>query len=411
MGIDARYIQQLQEVSMPADIQVTANRDWMRAHQAFLVLAGCLATGLLAIAISALKAEVPASWASVVAFGLATSGASIFVGGLIGFLFGIPRRLQQQEEARPAHAAEDANAAASQAAIYGANTNLEQISDWLTKILVGVGLINIAGLQTLLPEVSKAVAPGFGGQLWSGTFGVVIIVYFFVGGFLIGYLTTRLYLGQALTAAERTFSLQKQLSRLEEQSQVDALALQLATTQLSGVDADKPTQQALDNAVRGASGEMKAQIFYRAQLQRLRNWRDDTTKPKMERTIPVFKALAASDSQDSYHKNYGELGYALKDQRTPDWAEAEEALTRAIALRGDNSESSYYAYEMNRAYCRIMRDDSYRKGTPSSDEVKAKIVEDLKVGMKDEATKAWAFKMRDLTKWVALNKLDFNALP
>ncbi|MGH6825211.1 hypothetical protein [Methyloceanibacter sp.] len=397
---------------MPADIQVSSSRDWLRAHQALLILAGCLAAGLLAIAVAALKAEAPASWASVAAFGLATSGASIFVGGLIGFLFGIPRRLQQQEEAKPAHAADDANAAAAtQAAIYGANTNLEQISDWLTKILVGVGLINIAGLKTLLPEVSVAVAPGFGGQVWSGTFGVVIIVYFFVGGFLIGYLTTRLYLGQALTAAERTFSLQKQLSRLEEQSQTDALALQLATTQLSGLDADKPTQQVLDNAVRGTSGEMKAQIFYRAQLQRLRNWRDDTTKPKMERTIPVFRALAASDSQDSYHKNYGELGYALKDQRTPDWAGAEEALTRAIALRGDNFESSYYGYEMNRAHCRIMRDESYRSNAPSSDEVKAKIVEDLKAGMKDEATKAWALKMRDLAKWVTLNKLDFNALP
>jgi hypothetical protein len=410
--IYARYIRDLgsSELSMPADVQMSSSRDWLRAHQALLVLAGCLAAGLLAIAVSAFKSEAPASWASVVAFGLATSGASIFVGGLIGFLFGIPRRLQDQGEPKPAPAAEDVNAA-NQAAIYGANTNLEQISDWLTKILVGVGLINIAGLQTLLPEVSTAVAPGFGGQPWSGTFGVVIIVYFFVGGFLIGYLTTRLYLGQALTAAERTFSLQKQLSKLEEQSQADALALQFAATQLSGLDADKPTQQALDNAVRGASGEMKAQIFYRAQLQRLRNWRDDATKPKMERTIPVFKALAASDSQDSYHKNYGQLGYALKDQRTPDWTGAEEALTRAIALRGDNFESSYYAYEMNRAYCRIMRDDSYRNGTPSSDEVKAKIVEDLKAGMMDEATKAWALKMRDLTKWVTLNKLDFNALP
>jgi hypothetical protein len=41
---------------------------------------------------------------------------------------------------------------------------------------------------------------------------------------------------------------------------------------------------------------------------------------------------------------------------------------------------------MNRAYCRIMRDDSYRNGAPSSDEVKAKIVEDLKAGMMDEST-------------------------
>ena len=75
---------------MPTDAQVSLNRDWVRAHQALLILAGCLAAGLISIAVSALRAEAPASWASVVAFGLATSGASIFVGGLIGFLFGIP---------------------------------------------------------------------------------------------------------------------------------------------------------------------------------------------------------------------------------------------------------------------------------------------------------------------------------
>ena len=384
--------------------------DWLRAHQALAIVLGCLTAGLLFIAIFALQLETSASRTSIVAFGAATAGASMFVGALIGFLFGIPRRLQQQE-APKAEGTNDDNGAATTAAIYGANTNLEQISDWLTKILVGVGLINLPGLEGLLSKTAIAAKPGFGDVDASGPFAVVIIVYFFVGGFLIGYLATRLYLGQALTAAERTFSLQKRLSKLEEQSQADALSLQLATAQLSGADADKPSQQALDNAAANASGEMKAQVFYRAQLQRLRNWRDVATKPKMERTISVFKALVASDTKDNYHKNYGELGYALKEQGSPDWAGAEQALSRAITLRGEGAESSYYGYEMNRAHCRIMQDDIFRDGKSSSDEVRVRIVEDLKVGMKDEATKVWALKTKELQKWIVLNKLDANALP
>lgn len=250
-----------------------------------------------------------------------------------------------------------------------------------------------------------------GGQTWSGAFAVVIIVYFFVGGFLIGYLATRLYLGQALTAAERTYSLEKQLSKLQQQTGADALALQLATAQLTGAEADEPSQPDLDAAVTGASGEMRAQIFYRAQLQRLRNWRDDATKPKMERTIAVFRALIASDLKDNYHANHGELGFALKDQRTPDWSAAESELSRAITIRGESADPLHRPYEANRALCLVMLDEFYRDTKPSSDEAKLRIVEDLKRAIQDDATKTWVKTTLTLKKWLALNKLDLNSLP
>ena len=58
---------------------------------------------------------------------------------------------------------------------YPVNTNLEQVSDWLAKIIVGVTLPQL----TVLPE-------------WLGK----------VAGFLAGYLMTRLYLASALKRAE-----------------------------------------------------------------------------------------------------------------------------------------------------------------------------------------------------------------
>ena len=55
----------------------------------------------------------------------------------------------------------------------------------------------------------------------------------------------------------------------------------------------------------------------------------------MERTIPIFRALITSDTEKRYHANFAQLGFALKDQRKPAWSEAEEALSRAIAIRSE----------------------------------------------------------------------------
>ena len=97
--------------------------------------------GLALVVLYALQFERPIA-ISVVATGVAAAGASAFVGGLLGFLFGIPRALQGDHPDGP-RAADGSGRDGLPAASYRANTNLEQISDWLTKILVGVGLVQI----------------------------------------------------------------------------------------------------------------------------------------------------------------------------------------------------------------------------------------------------------------------------
>ena len=54
-------------------------------------------------------------------------------GSLLGIVFGIPRSASQIHFTRP----EDDRPE------FQANTNMEQISDWLTKILVGAGLVDL----------------------------------------------------------------------------------------------------------------------------------------------------------------------------------------------------------------------------------------------------------------------------
>jgi hypothetical protein len=69
-----------------------------------------------------------------------------------------------------------------------------------------------------------------------------------------------------------------------------------------------PSQKELDDAIEEASKAVKTQIFYQAE----KIGSNRRTKVKMERTIPIFEALIHSDKGDEYHRNYGQLGYALK---------------------------------------------------------------------------------------------------
>jgi hypothetical protein len=126
------------------------------------------------------------------------------VGALIGFLFGIPRVLQDGPTSPSAPpAAGGVGPPANGASPYDlrVNTNLEQISDWLTKIIVGLGLVQLAKAPGHLSHASDFIAFGLG----TGTkiFAGGIIVYFSILGFMGGYLITRLYIAGAFSRADQ----------------------------------------------------------------------------------------------------------------------------------------------------------------------------------------------------------------
>ena len=101
-------------------------------------------------------------------------------------------------------------------ASYAVNTNLEQISDWLTKIIVGVGLVQIG---TVI-EQFKALASYFGEGFKSGStaaaapvVAAAIIIYGLTAGFLAGYLLTRMFLPGAFNRADRAIRAVRVLRR------------------------------------------------------------------------------------------------------------------------------------------------------------------------------------------------------
>jgi len=74
---------------------------------------------------------------------LLVSGASFSGGGLLGFMFGIPRMITNQNSS---------DSIISGRAI-SQNDNLVQISDWLTKIIVGVGLTQLYNIPKSINEL------------------------------------------------------------------------------------------------------------------------------------------------------------------------------------------------------------------------------------------------------------------
>ena len=152
----------------------------------------------------------------VLLFGTSSTGkATLFIwilaclagGGALGFLFGVPKIVQ---------ATSTNNATEGQEYQQQVNTNLTEISDWLTKIIVGLGLIHLGKIHYYLNKLAALLA----GALHSSqnnpravAFAYGLIICYTIFGFLTGYLGTRLYLAAAFSQAD-----QEAIRRIEKKA-------------------------------------------------------------------------------------------------------------------------------------------------------------------------------------------------
>jgi len=143
----------------------------------------------------------------VLSFAIVFAAAAI--GCLLGFLFGIPKSLQISRSGNnppPAgeHAGQNAVSAQNGTSKFGGfanNTSLEEISDWLTKIIIGLGLVQFETFLTKLNSISIYTAAflaskeipqpiTFDAKLSSPYFFALIIVGL-ISGCIFAYLETR----------------------------------------------------------------------------------------------------------------------------------------------------------------------------------------------------------------------------
>ncbi|MET0324165.1 MAG: response regulator [Ilumatobacteraceae bacterium] len=174
--------------------------------------------------------------------------AAVAIAGLLGLIFAIPR---SRTGAAPPPAAGGGGPAVegrepmpSTTERFLANSNLEEISDWLTKILVGAGLVQLAAL----PAGLRALAGFLGDQLRMPNGPAVAIALFVYGagvGFLFAYVWVRVRLRVMFEIAER------EAAEGSRRRELTAL-LTAASRQSDSAESAAEIQQAASKAARSA---------------------------------------------------------------------------------------------------------------------------------------------------------------
>lgn len=174
----------------------------------------------------------------VIGIGVLITIAGGAVGGLVGFLFSLPRVLSGDPSLVDAKGDGDHGAPASsqetrsrkRARLLGSNTNLERISEWLTTMLVGVGLTQIPSLFSYAAKFSDFVrlnatvfaatkdVPASAGVL--PLVAPLLLAIGVISGFLFFYLYTRLALSPLFLKVEDI------LAREIEEEAVEAQAVE-----------------------------------------------------------------------------------------------------------------------------------------------------------------------------------------
>jgi hypothetical protein len=168
--------------------QKKIKREQRRAHDRswYQAVGGAMGSGILAMAILSQNRQM-------FAYALFIAIAATLVGAFAGFIFGIPKTV-----AVPKAVALNTEGNAKNNVLTN-NTNLEEISDWLTKILVGAGLVELNTIFLKLQTfgswfMSKDRPLGQAGWIVAPA----IVIAYSVCGFLLAYLWARIYMKEEL---------------------------------------------------------------------------------------------------------------------------------------------------------------------------------------------------------------------
>lgn len=180
------------------------------------------------------------AWLAAMSCLLIASGCSI-LGVFGGFVFGIPKSAVGPVTSNGSGAH---NGSGAGSIVVGKTppSNLEEIAEWLSKLLLGAGLTQVDDISRRLITAGTTIGklPGIRdvadvGNTGVGNvvFGVGLILVYIVGGFLIGFLWARLNLGKALKEADAE-KLEKALEKAE-QAEIKAESAKEAVEKASNV--------------------------------------------------------------------------------------------------------------------------------------------------------------------------------
>lgn len=164
--------------------------------------------GLVAVVVYGLGITGP--HLQFIAVGLVTAGAALLTGAFFGFLFGVPRVVSagnarvEYDAKKLATGDPAANGATAKAPFWAPSSNLAEVSDWLTKLLLGAGLVSLTQLSGPLSGFVRNIADGLDNQTNGEPSGAAmvmagsILALFAVLGFLMGYVLATIWYTHAL---------------------------------------------------------------------------------------------------------------------------------------------------------------------------------------------------------------------
>ncbi|MET0394554.1 MAG: pYEATS domain-containing protein [Chitinophagaceae bacterium] len=208
---------------------------------------------------------------------LLISGACFSAGALMGFLFAIPKLLQNTSLLP--------DSIQSNQTVILHNDNLVQISDWLTKIIVGVGLTQLTNIPSFIKKAGTELSASFSSGDQSAQVGrnvaIGCILYFTIVGFLAAYIWTRLYFVKLLHKTD------EDLRTLQEVKKEAETLKEQVSSEKSKENIEK-NELASDTASLTLLGEKSSEDI-RGKL--------DLLKQKVQETLPVKPVTVPDDLQ------------------------------------------------------------------------------------------------------------------
>lgn len=214
--------------SVPAE-----NTDRKLSGVVTVVLAISVGVVAALIAYAALAADKDRWGAGLGALVVAAAAAG--VGTLIGFLFGVPESVRElRASGAIAEPGAPPTTTATDAVPSSRVTQLVQIADWLTKVLIGATITQLGAVPDHLQRLGETASLSLLGHDGGGTPLAAAITYFATFGFFSGYLSTRLVLNLAFNDADRN------AIRLPTELRETVMAAQDASTRASSPGLEIP---------------------------------------------------------------------------------------------------------------------------------------------------------------------------
>ncbi len=202
---------------------------------------------------------------------LLIAGASLSTGGFIGFLFGIPS-IMQDPTAKLKY-----------------NDNLVQISDWLTKIIVGVGLTQLTNIPHKILIIGYIFKDSFGYGFAGRNMAIAVMSYFFVLGFLIMYFWSRTDYSQIMKDIDDDINKKLKETEIQLGKTEDRLKVEIDKKEKAETIVNETKQKVTQSSI--TKSEFAGDVNH---FEQLKNNSDSTIQEKLEALSKLVGDLLAT---------------------------------------------------------------------------------------------------------------------